>query len=401
LANVIAGSLADSALSRSQGSALSAGPAVRTGLDVLLHDQVSLLQGKRVGLITNPTGRDAAGRSSSQVLQDHPQVDLVALFSPEHGLAANLDTGLIPDGTDPETGLPVFSLYGRTRRPTPEMLAQIDVLVFDIQDVGTRFYTYISTMGEAMQAAAEHGKSMVVLDRPNPLGGVVLEGPMLDDDDRSFVGYHPLPLRHGLTVGELALLLRDELGLDLDLKIVPCQNWDRTTYFDGTGLLWVNPSPNMRSLNQAVLYPGVGLWEMTNLSVGRGTDTPFEVFGAPWIDARVLAKELNQAGVPGVRFVPVEFTPTSHKYAGQMCQGVHVLVTHRDTFRSVTCGLAIAQALYKLHPDQWQIQALNRLLGNRQVADAIVQGADLVTLQQLADQGVEAFRQRRERFLLY
>jgi uncharacterized protein YbbC (DUF1343 family) len=224
---------------------------------------------------------------------------------------------------------------------------------------------------------------------------------MLDDDDRSFVGYHPLPLRHGLTVGELALLLRDELGLDLDLKIVPCQNWDRTTYFDGTGLLWVNPSPNMRSLNQAVLYPGVGLWEMTNLSVGRGTDTPFEVFGAPWIDARVLAKELNQAGVPGVRFVPVEFTPTSHKYAGQVCQGVHVVVTHRDNFRSVTCGLAIAQALYKLHPDQWQIQALNRLLGNRQVADAIVQGADLVTLQQLADQGVEAFRQRRERFLLY
>ncbi len=325
----------------------------------------------------------------------------MAIFSPEHGIAAKMDQATIDDAVDPETGVTIYSLYGKTRRPTAEMLSEIDVLVFDIQDVGTRFYTYLSTMGEAMQAAAEHGKRFVVLDRPNPLGGIIVEGPMLDVGSESFVGFHALPLRHGMTVGELALLLRDELNLKLDLEVVPCENWDRTDYWDGTGMVWVNPSPNMRSLTQAVLYPGMGLWEMTNLSVGRGTDTPFEVIGAPWINGSTLAAELAKANLPGVRFVPIRFVPTSSKHADQACGGVNVIVVERATFRSVDCGLAMAVALRKLYPEAWNVAELNRLLGNKAVSDAILRGADLEELRDLAEEGLAEFRKRREPFLLY
>lgn len=373
---------------------------VLTGIDVLVREDMTDLANQRIGLITNPTGVDRQGRLTSEILAAHPQVNLTTLFSPEHGPAANLDVAQIGDSVDAATGRVVYSLYGQTRRPTAEMLTEVDTLVFDIQDIGTRFYTYVSTMGEAMRAAAEHGKRFVVLDRPNPLGGEILEGPLLDVGSESFVGYHRLPLRHGLTVGELAYLLKSELELDLDLRVIPCENWSRDQYWDATSLLWVNPSPNMRSLNQAVLYPGMGLWEMTNLSVGRGTDTPFEWLGAPWIDGVALARDLNAQQLPGVRFVPITFTPQSSKYAGQTCGGIEVIVTDRSQFASVDCGIAIGVALKQRFP-QWETRELNRLLGNRQVADAVLAGQRWDEIKTLWQAVLSEFRERRRAFLLY
>ncbi len=374
---------------------------VLTGLDVLLRDGPQDWGQRRVGLITNVTGRDRRGQATAQLLSEHAEINLVALFSPEHGLEANLDIAKIADSTDARTGLRVYSLYGETRKPTAPMLEEVDILVFDIQDIGTRFYTYISTMGEAMQAAAQHGKKFVVLDRPNPLNGETMEGPLLDAGSRSFVGFHSLPLRHGMTVGELALMFRSELNLDLELEVITCENWDRSGYWNATGLTWVNPSPNMRSLTQALLYPGMGLWEMTNLSVGRGTDTPFEVIGAPWIDGRRLAEELHQAAVPGAVFVPIQFTPSSSKYANQSCGGVNVIVTRWDSYRSVDCGLAVATSLRKLYPDKWDVKEVNRLLGHQETANRLLQGADWKTLAAEYEADLRAFRERRDPFLLY
>ncbi len=384
------------------GSTIS-GPVfgdVLTGIDVLVRADMEGLAGQRIGLITNPTGVDRQGRLTSEILATHPRIKLTALFSPEHGPTANLDVSQIGDSVDAVTGRVVYSLYGKTRRPTVEMLAEVDTLVFDIQDIGTRFYTYISTMGEAMRAASEHGKRFVVLDRPNPLNGVTLEGPMLDAGGESFVGYHRLPLRHGMTVGELAGLLRSELELDLDLWVVPCEGWSRDQYWDATGLRWINPSPNMRSLNQALLYPGMGLWEMTNVSVGRGTDTPFEWLGAPWIDGVGLARVLNSQALPGVRFVPVRFTPQSSKYAGELCEGIQVIVTDRSQFASVDCGIAIGAALNQGYP-QWETKELNRLLGNRQVAEALLSGSEWADIKVLWLPELKAFDQRRQSHLLY
>ncbi len=272
---------------------------VLTGFDVLQRNGFAQLSGRRVGLITNHTGINRHGESIAKLLQESKQVELVALFSPEHGFAGTLDQAKISDARDNATGLKVFSLYGKTRTPTAESLSGIDTLVFDIQDIGTRFYTYISTMGGAMRAAAEHGVRFVVLDRPNPIGGTVVQGPVLDKGSESFVGFHPIAVRHGMTTGELATMFRDELKLDLELTVIRMEGWQRGMMFDETGLLWVNPSPNMRSLTQAILYPGIGLLETTNLSVGRGTDTPFEVVGAPWIDAVTLARELNASDLAG------------------------------------------------------------------------------------------------------
>ncbi len=280
---------------------------VQTGLDRLEQQGWRPLRGQRIGLITNHTGIDAQGRTNIERLRSAPEVNLVALFSPEHGLAGQLDQANIGDSTDPASGLRILSLYGETRKPTAEQLAQIDTLVFDIQDIGTRFYTYISTMGLAMQAAAEQGKRFVVLDRPNPINGTHVEGPVLDDGQQSFVGFHTLPVRHGMTVGELAHMFRAEMAWEVDLQVVPITGWQREQYFDETGLIWVDPSPNMRNLNQAILYPGIGLLETTNLSVGRGTDTPFERIGAPWLDAaqtepraarrRVARRSLHATGL--------------------------------------------------------------------------------------------------------
>jgi len=374
---------------------------VLTGIDVLKKEQFKSLKGMRVGLITNHTGLTREGESTVQVLNDAPQVQLKTLFSPEHGFAGKLDVSKIGDSTDQKTGLKIFSLYGKTRTPTPESLQDLDVLVFDIQDVGARFYTYISTMGNAMRAAKQQGIRFVVLDRPNPINGIDFSGPVLDDGSQSFVGYHHIPVRHGMTAGELAQMFNTEMKIGADLQVIRMQNWKREMYYDETGLTWVNPSPNMRSLNEAVLYPGIGLLETTNLSVGRGTDTPFEWIGAPWLDGMQLAEALNRSGLQGVRFVPVQFTPVSSKFANELCGGVNFIVTDRRQFQSVKTGLEIACQLRKLFPEQWETKSYNRLLGNQSVFDAIVAGKSVMQIQALYQQDLAEFGFRRAKYLLY
>jgi uncharacterized protein YbbC (DUF1343 family) len=374
---------------------------VLAGVDVLARDGFTALAGRRVGLITNRTGIDRGGRSTIRLLHEAPTVELVALFSPEHGLDGSLDVPRIAHGEDAATGLRVYSLYGDTRRPLPEMLAGIDTLVYDIQDIGTRFYTYISTLGLAMEAAAEHGLRFVVLDRPNPIGGVRVAGPVADSGRESFTAFHRLPVRHGMTVGELARLFRAERVPALDLEVVALENWRRGDYFDATGLRWVNPSPNMRSLAQALLYPGIGLLETTNLSVGRGTDTPFEVFGAPWLDGVEFAFALNGLGLPGVVFVPIEFTPDASTFAGERCGGVNVIVTDRARFEPVRSGLEIALALQRRHGGNWEIDAYDRLLVSTATLDAIRAGRPFGAIEAAWQDALDDFRRRREPFLLY
>lgn len=397
--NVVASSLIQDE-AEDDAQAANASP-VETGIDVLVRDDFKQLAGQRIGLITNHTGRTQDGRSTAALLQSAEGVDLTALFSPEHGFEGKLDVAKIDDTKDAKTGLQVFSLYGATRKPTPEMLENLDTVVFDIQDIGSRFYTYISTMGEAMRACAEHGKRFVVLDRPNPINGIDMAGPMLDGGLESFVGYHHLPVRHGMTTGELAMMFKAEFKLELDLQVIKCEHWQRDSYWETTGLTWVNPSPNMRSLAQATLYPGVGLLETTNISVGRGTDTPFEWIGAPWIDARKLAAELASHNLSGVIFVPVEFTPSSSKYEGKLCHGVNIAIIDRAQFEPLQVGFALACALRKLNPTQWETKSLNNLLGNRQVEQAIIDGQSLSEVVELSRIGVEDFAERREPFLLY
>ena len=376
-------------------------PVVLSGIDVLRRDGFRPLSGRRVGLITNQTGIDRRGVSTALLLSKAANCELVRLFSPEHGLQGRLDRSNIADGRDPETGLPVYSLYGKTRRPTPKMLEGIDTLVFDIQDIGTRFYTYISTMGYAMEEAAKRGIRFVVLDRPNPIGGVGVDGPVLDAGRESFVGYHPIPVRHGMTVGELAGMFNGERGLDLDLQVVRVEGWRRSDFFDATGLKWVNPSPNMRSLTEAILYPGIGLLETTNLSVGRGTETPFEIIGAPWLDAGKLESALNRAGLPGVGFRAVSFTPEESVFRGQPCQGVTISITDRAAFDPLRTGFEIARQLRILYPQAWKADRYDRLLGNRQVLEAVLAGKSTAQIESIYRPALDDFRRRRSRFLLY
>ncbi len=374
---------------------------VLNGVDVLKRDGFRVLAGRKVGLITNHTGIDRDGVSVVQLLHQAKGVQLAALFSPEHGFAGKLDQAKIGDARDQGTGLKIISLYGKTRVPTPESLQGVDTLVFDIQDIGARFYTYISTMGGAMRAAAKGGIRFVVLDRPNPIGGTAVQGPVLDQGSESFVGYHTIAVRHGMTMGELAMMFRDEWDLDLDLQVIKMEGWNRTMMFDETGLLWVNPSPNMRCLTQAVLYPGIGLLETTNLSVGRGTDTPFEVIGAPWIDAVTLAGELNTANLPGARFVPIEFIPESSKYANESCGGVNIVITNRDAFQPLLSGLTVAATLRRLYRDDWDTKSLNRLLASDKTAAGILAGKSPESLQTAYQEELSAFKQRRAKHLLY
>ena len=375
------------------------------GIDVLKRDGFALLKGKRVGLITNHTGRDRDGNPTIDVLHKAPDVKLVALFSPEHGIRGALDQEKITNSTDEKTGLPVFSLYGETRKPTPEMLKDIDVLVFDIQDIGARFYTYISTMGLALEEAAKNGKTFVVLDRVNPINGVDVEGPLADGDKLSFIAHHQIPVRHGMTVGELAQLFNKERGViwagGANLQIVRVEDWKRTQWFDETGLTWVNPSPNMRSLTQATLYPGIGLIETTNVSVGRGTDTPFEVVGAPWMDGRKLAEALNAANLPGVRFVPVRFTPKGSVHKDAECSGVNIIITDRSRFDAVLAGMELAVQVKKLFSKDFLVDRFTRLLVNQKVFDAYRQGADARALKQLWESELDGFRVIRRKYLLY
>ena len=374
---------------------------VLTGIDVLQRNGFRALAGRNIGLITNHTGIDRSGISNIQLLHDASEVNLVVLFSPEHGLFGKLDVPLIDDAEDLSTGIRVFSLYGTTRVPTSDMLKNIDTLVFDIQDIGTRFYTYISTMGHAMQAAADKGKRFVVLDRPNPINGITVAGPMLDEGRQSFTGFHRLPVRHGMTIGELALMFKAELQLDIDLEIIPMEGWSRADYFDTTGLKWINPSPNMRSLTEAILYPGIGLLETTNLSVGRGTDTPFELFGAPWLDGKRFARELNRLNLPGVEFKAIQFTPDSSKFAGELCEGISILITDRERFESVRTGIEIALQLRRLYPQDWEIDAYDRLLVNQAVLTAIRLGRPFAEIESVYHAGLTEFMQRRSQYLIY
>ncbi|MCA9229319.1 MAG: DUF1343 domain-containing protein [Planctomycetales bacterium] len=388
-------------LSTEGAPASASKPPVLCGIDVLQRDNYQALSGRRVGLITNHTGLNRQGSLTVDLLHAAPQVTLTAIFSPEHGLRGKLDQPNIDNTRDEATGLPVFSLYGKSRQPSAAQFENIDTLVFDIQDIGARFYTFVSTMGLAMEAAAQHGLRFVVLDRPNPIGGTIVEGPLLDAGKESFVGFHTIPVRHGMTAGELARIFRQERGWNLDLQVIELENWRRADYWDATGLTWINPSPNMRSLTQAVLYPGIGLLETTNLSVGRGTDTPFEIVGAPWIDANQLAAMLNQASLAGVRFVPVRFTPDQSKFAGELCHGINVIVVNRNSFRSVPVGLEIARSLRRLHPDQWDTSNFNRLLCNDEVYENIRTAADLPSLDASIKRQAEQFLLRRSPYLIY
>ncbi|NIA26515.1 MAG: DUF1343 domain-containing protein [Desulfobulbaceae bacterium] len=374
---------------------------VLTGIDVLSRDNFQPLHGSRVGLITNHTGVDRHGQSTIRLLHDAENVDLVRIFSPEHSLSGKLDIPLIDDDIDTGTGIPVVSLYGKVRRPTPEMLDGIDTLVFDIQDIGARFYTYISTMGNAMQAAADSRIRFIVLDRPNPINGVDVAGPMLDDGKQSFVGFHRLPVRHGMTVGELARLFKAEMAIDVDLQIIELEGWHRREYFDATKLPWINPSPNIRNLTEAILYPGIGLLETTNMSVGRGTDTPFEVFGAPWIDGPALATYLNDASLPGVSFEAIQFTPDASKFAAEACRGVRLTITDRGLFDPLRVGFEIARHLAITYPDTWEVDAYLRLLGNDRALEAVREGLPYSEILATYDDGLNAFRERRSRYLLY
>jgi len=375
--------------------------SVLTGIDALQRDGFKQLEGQKIGLITNQTGISRLGVSNIQVLHEAVNVNLLAIFSPEHGLFGKLDVPLIEDSKDTATGIRVFSLYGSTRRPTTDMLSGIDTLVFDIQDIGTRFYTYISTMGQAMQAAAENHVRFVVLDRPNPINGITVSGPVLDEGRESFVGFHRLPVRHGMTIGELALMFKAELNLDLELEIILLSGWHRADYFDSTGLQWINPSPNMRNLDEAILYPGIGLLETTNLSVGRGTETPFELFGAPWLDGELLSRELNDLDLPGVSFSPLQFTPDASKFEGDLCSGVSIVITDRKQYDSIRTGLEIALHLRRLYPETWEIDAYDRLLGNKAVLDAIESGLPYSDITGIYRDELAEFIQRRSQFLIY
>ena len=374
-------------------------PTVLNGVDVLCRTGFAAINGLRVGLITNHTGMDARREATIDLLARAKDVKLRALFSPEHGIRGTLDQDKITDSKDAKTGLPVFSLYGERRAPSPEQMKDLDALVFDIQDIGCRFYTYISTLQLAMEAAAKSHKKFIVLDRINPIGGKQLEGPVQPTQE-SFVACHPIPLRHGMTVGELARLMNHERGYEADLIVIPCQGWSRSLWMDETGLPWMNPSPNMRSLTEATLYPGVGLLESA-VSVGRGTDRPFELVGAPYIDDLRFSHEMNRHGLPGVRFVPVRFTPTASTFKGKPCGGVDIIITDRKKFRAVDLGIALACTLQKLHPGEFALKEMSRLLLDEAALTAIGQGKSWPEVTDLWKVHLDVFKRRRAAFLLY
>ena len=373
---------------------------VLTGIDVLERDGFKQLAGMKIGLVTNHTGRNREGRQTIDVLSKAPNVKLVALFSPEHGIRGLADDK-ISDSKDEATGLPIYSLYGETRRPKPEQLKDLDALVFDIQDVGVRFYTYISTLGYLLEETAKVKMPIFVLDRPNPIGGVEVEGPVADRDKLSFTSYHTIPTRHGLTLGELAELFNRQRKIGADVRVIRMEGWRRSMWFDETNLTWINPSPNMRSLTEATLYPGVGLLETTNVSVGRGTDTPFEIVGAPWIQGDKLADYLNQRSIPGVRFVPIRFTPNASVFKDQQCGGVNIIITDRAEFRPVPAGIEMALALRKLYPNDWKVDSYLRLLVNSDTLERVKRGDAAKDIVDSWNTSLQEFRRARSEVLLY
>lgn len=375
--------------------------SVLTGLDVLAGEGFARLKGKRVGLITNHTGRARDGKTSIDLLHGAPGVQLVSLFSPEHGIRGILDDKF-PASRDEKTGLTIHSLYGETQRPTDAMLQGIDTLVIDLQDVGVRFYTYQATMGLVMEEAAKRKIAVMVLDRPNPVNGWQIEGPALDEAGPALITYfQPMPIRHGMTMGELARLFNEENKIGADLTVVPMKNWRRDDWFDDTGLVWINPSPNMRNLTQATLYPGIGAIEYSNISVGRGTDQPFEQLGAPWIDGPRLAAALNARKLPGIRFYPISFTPSSSKYAGEMCQGIFMIVTNRATLSPARVGLEVAGTLVALFGDRYQFGNTERLVGSHESLERVRRGEDAAVVAASWSGAEAAWRRMRAKYLLY
>ena len=373
---------------------------VRTGLDLVADEKFARFAGESVALVTNQTGIDAAGRRAIDLFAAAPRVRLVAIFSPEHGITGEA-TADVPHARDAATGRPIWSLYGRTRRPTADMLKGVTLIVFDIQDVGVRYYTYLTTLVYVMEEAARHRIPVVVLDRPNPITGRVVEGPLMDPDLQSFTGAHAIPVRTGLTIGEFARLVAAERQLPVSLTVVPLAGWARGRWHDETGLPWVNPSPNIRSVTEALLYAGIGLLEATNLSVGRGTATPFEVVGAPWIEPNALAEGLNRLRLPGVRFEPVWFTPAGDRYAHIQCGGVRLTVTDREAIRPVTVALALARELRERQRDQFRPESIQNLLVNRSTMWALLRGEVLARLVTSAETDRSSFLNRRASYLMY
>ena len=373
---------------------------VLNGIDILERDKFKQLDGMKIGLVTNHTGRNLAGKQTIDILKEAPNVTLVSLFSPEHGIRGLADEK-VGDSVDEKTGLPIYSLYGETRRPKPEQLKDLDAIVYDIQDIGTRFYTYTATLKNVMEEAAKLGKPVFILDRPNPLGGNATEGPLADESQLSFIAAHTTPVRYGLTIGELGTMMNAERKIGADLRVIKMDGWLRSMWFDETGQMWINPSPNMRSLTEATLYPGIGLLETTNVSVGRGTDTPFEVVGAPWIDGRKLAKYLNERNISGVRFVPITFKPNASVFKDEQVNGVNIIITSRDAFNSVGTGIEIATALHKLYPADWQVDKYARLLVNSEILDLIKRGETPENVQKVLNSKNDEFLKRRASYLLY
>ncbi|UOQ95689.1 DUF1343 domain-containing protein [Halobacillus shinanisalinarum] len=382
----------------------------KLGVEVLLEEEKELIEGKRVGLITNPTGVDRELNSIVDLLHNDPDVNLTALYGPEHGVRGSAQAGeYVEYYIDENTGVPVYSLYGKTRKPTPEMLENIDVLLFDIQDVGTRFYTYIYTMAYAMEAAQENDIPFIVLDRPNPLSGERVEGPVLDPKYKSFIGNYPIPLRHGMTVGELAKLFNKEFDIGADLTVVEMNKWKRSMYYDETPLQFVAPSPNMPTLDTALVYPGAALIEGTNVSEGRGTTKPFELIGAPFINSTELAATLNEKDLPGVTFRAASFTPQFSKHSGTLSHGIEIHVTDKEAYEPIVAGLHIVKSIHDLYPNDFQFRAENsagisffdNLIGNGWVREAIESGQSVEEMQERWQEDLEEFKEVREEYLLY
>jgi uncharacterized protein YbbC (DUF1343 family)/CubicO group peptidase (beta-lactamase class C family) len=381
---------------------------VKTGLDVLEEHDFDVLKSsqgkKRIGLVTNQTGIDAQGRRTIDVLAQAPGVSLDAIFSPEHGVTGTLDTTDVNNSKDAATGIPVYSVYGTkdaARRPPEDVMKHLDAVVFDIQDAGARFYTYETTLGYFLEGAAKAGIELIVLDRPDPITGSLVQGPVSDAGRENFNNYWTVPVRPGMTMGELAKMFNAERGINAKLTVVSMEGWQRGDWFDSTGLTWVNPSPNLRSMTEAGLYTGVAIIEGTNVSVGRGTDTPFELLGAPWMKSRELAAYLNERGIAGVRFVPVTFTPTAATFSGQTCNGVNILLTDRNGLDAPEMGIELAAALHKLYPADFKMERMTQLLVNQSVYDALVEGRDPRRIAQDWQEELEKFELVRKKYLLY
>jgi len=373
---------------------------VAPGIDVLAAQGFAPLKGLRIGVLTHKAGLTRDGRRTVDVLASAPSVKLVTLFSPEHGLGADRE-GEIGSARDAKTGLPIVSLYGASKRPSPEMLKGLDAVVVDLQDVGVRFYTYATTMAYLMEEAAKARVKIVVLDRPNPIGGAGVAGPVLDKELMSFVGYFRMPIQHGMTLGELAQMFNAEHAIGADLAVVGIRGYTRESWYDETGLAWVSPSPNLRRLAGTVLYPGIGFLEFANVSVGRGTPAPFEMLGAPWIDGNALARELGRRGGAPVRIAATSFTPKASKFAGEACSGVRFTVQDRAAFDATALGIEVAVALRRLHPEIFEHRALAQLLGSRAALSAIEAGKPAADIVAAWQPQLAAFRETRAKYLLY